>query len=178
MEDAARPCFEGSDGIVGCYPPIPVAGGEFYLLRAEKPENGSPWSITLPNGDTRILPNTGENSSTVVGRMTAGDEGKLIVSESPGGAVLRTLQVARPILSEDVDLRMDSRFLERLAESGGGAYAPIEKIRPMLAAIEPRTARDVHVTEWRIWNSTLLMIALAVLLTVDWIVRRRSGMVL
>lgn len=175
LEDAARPVFDGPDGTAGCYPPAPVAGAPLHLLRANG-GSASPWSVTMPGGETHAVRWPPSARPPVAGRFRADEEGEIVIRE--GGNVLRVLPVLQPILSEDVHLRLNRGFLERLAEEAGGAYAPLEDLRRAFQAVQPRTHTEVAVTEWRVWNWPALLGALVLLLTLDWILRRRSGLVL
>lgn len=106
---------------------------------------------------------------------------KIELLDSPGGkslGVSAVLQVAPPPAEED-ELSSDPAFLRALAEQSGGqvvAEADLEKTVGAFAAVQQRDVRTEKAVWTPSWAKWWWLCAALACFTVEWFVRRRSGL--
>lgn len=100
-------------------------------------------------------------------------------AELAGVTETRELLVRPRSDAEGVELSADPAHLQRLAAAGGGrSGGPLEL--PALMREIAETLDPVYVPRratWRLWGGHGVLIAIVALLTLDWWLRRRSGLV-
>lgn len=174
-EDVMSPGVSGVSP-VGVYPAHPLAGG-------------AAWVMTLAKEKSKGVMKDASGAESALTFDDAGgddDAGHVWIAKVvAGGGVVRVdgqaevgVQVTSPIYREDLAARLDEESLSRVV-----GYARGEIVRPAslverLSAMEPREDRRVSVTEHRLWNAWGLLLVLAVVMTTEWVVRRRSGFAL
>ncbi|MHB8996768.1 MAG: glutamine amidotransferase [Armatimonadota bacterium] len=143
----------------------PVAGApvSLKLQRASFSQTLQARATTVP-GRYQAAIGELEAGTYVVTAEAAGigkDERKLVVE--PGGA-----EMAR--------LTLQDGALREVARAGGGQYAPVAQLGELLTGI-PRegTSRSVKLAShpWRSWR---VLVVVLMLLTAEWVLRRRWGM--
>jgi hypothetical protein len=95
------------------------------------------------------------------GRVLGRDEGKFSVEE---------------FNLEFQDTRMNEELLRRIAEESGGAYFTPNDFSGLTERLKFTEKYVVIKNEWEIWNKTPLLIACVVLLSAEWWIRKRKGM--
>jgi hypothetical protein len=81
---------------------------------------------------------------------------------------------------EFLDTKMNKQLLEQIAYKTGGTYASIENADSVLSSIAKRkfSAQEVTSTkEIEVWNWEYIAGLLIILLSLEWFIRKRSGMV-
>jgi len=68
-------------------------------------------------------------------------------------------------------------FLKSLATRSGGSYIPESEARTAVEVVMGKFGREVEVKETAIWNHWLWFLVVIVLLTIEWLLRKRYGMV-
>ena len=186
LEDALRPAFPDSTSKLAVYPATPAAGAELLVL-ADSPgaaAAGGPGKIKLPDGTEQPLDFRAAKmplGAAVSSRANYAlkTPGKLKIIGPQNDSI--DVEAIASISSEDIRLSLDEKRLKRLAReasASGGGYTALVALPERLAALQPRIEREVDVREIRLWDGWILLIAIASLLTVDWVLRRRSGLVL
>ncbi len=174
MEDCLTPLFSGEKDTVATYPDVPVAGAPVHVVSLSAPGKGivSGGAQDLPLDFAEIKAGGGSSASFHIpqtpGSFTASD---------PAGQKKAFASVA-PISRESTYFSLDSDFLEDLARRGDGAYVPLVSLADAVKALKPITAKDVSFNEIRLWSWPLILILIAILFTVDWILRRKYGLVM
>ena len=84
----------------------------------------------------------------------------------------------RALASEDLYFHLDAARLRRMAAAAGGDYVPLADLPARLARLEGRLQQDVELRQVRLWNLWGLLLLFAALVTLDWVLRRRRGLVL
>ena len=179
LDDALQPVFHDPAAKLALYPFAPVAGAAADViadLRGLPLTAGA--AVVLPGG-TRV-PLAFAPMPNAPGLLRAGFRvpaaGALAV-ETPGVAPLSARAVSS-VSQEDIDFALDTATLSRLARAAGGRVVALPDVARAVAALPARPDRRVAVREIRLWSLWWLLPALAALMTADWVLRRRSGLVL
>ncbi|MBI2193959.1 MAG: hypothetical protein HYU36_18435 [Planctomycetes bacterium] len=187
LEDAVTPLFPdaagGRDG-VALYPaPASVGQKTWMLLHLSQPQPASQHlTLELENGERRDLearPGPPEESGLYVADWTPEQPGTLSVSaETPSGRIEVKTRTVLPLSRENIDFDLDEPGLSQMAREAGGRYLPLARLREGLEAIPERSRPLVNVREVNLWNAKALLFAIAALLTLDWVIRRKAGIIL
>lgn len=78
---------------------------------------------------------------------------------------------------ESADLRADPEQLRAVAAASGGRCRPLAEWRALLAELPLRARLQRRQVDLRLWPSTVLVAVIVVLLSVEWLLRRRWGLV-
>ena len=174
IDDALQPLFLASDAKAAVYPAMPVAGLEAVVLSASgealqiKPENGTAAALTIAApADKSITP------SAFVAMPAAG---KFDITS--GGTSVLSSQSIRQLSMEDVDFQLDPARMTVLATAASGRYVPLTELLAALKQIPAATERTISVRQFELWNLLALLPIIAALMTLDWYLRRKAGMVL
>lgn len=110
--------------------------------------------------------------------------GKWQLAASSPDAALQGLEEVRDLLVGhqgnlgSAELRADPSNLQRLATAAGGLSAPLARPQPVIDALresaKPRTRS--WMATWRLWDHYHVIILLTVLLTLEWLWRKRLGL--
>ncbi len=100
-------------------------------------------------------------SAHLQGRVLGRDQGKFSVEE---------------FNLEFQDTRMNEELLRRIAEESGGAYFTPEEVSRLSERLQFNEKFVVIKNEWEIWNKTPLLITCILLLSAEWLIRKRKGM--
>lgn len=150
------------------------AGGEL-VVELDDPSGGSPAALLLDEGGGRRgeVTFTPDHDGVRRSRLTAPREpGLYFVSiATDSGAVVEEPFVVEPPLNELRLLNPDLAGLRRLAEEGGGNYLESTGDEPVLA---PSRHRRTVVDPWR--ASPWFIGLVVVLLTADWLLRRKRNL--
>jgi len=205
LDDALQPAFRDEKAKLALYPFAPRAGSTAHVLldgagtrgEVERPEAGGtrpegsplrafPSSLAPPASGlptSSPLPLTFEPlpSSPGLGHATfrVGAAGRITI-DAPGVPSLPAA-VASAVSREDIDVSLDEATLRRLAsgqKAAGGAYAPLHDLARVVADLPARVDHRVAARQVRLWSFWGLLPALAALMVVDWVLRRRNGLVL
>lgn len=104
-------------------------------------------------------------------------EGRWRIAVEAGGETAdRAVTVTNPRIEfEDIGQRQE--LLTRLAQASGGAYLPLENVGELAKALNAReqSAKELR-AERTIWNAPGVMLALVLLLGLEWFLRKRSDL--
>ncbi len=87
-----------------------------------------------------------------------------------------TFTVEERVAKEFLDLTCDEELLGDLAEVSGGVYLREEDASALPALLAPLSEGKVLVAETRLANSYLLFVPIVALLALEWLLRKRTGM--
>jgi hypothetical protein len=126
-----------------------------------------------------VLPARPGHPGVFTGEWPAADPGtwRITIEGATGeDAVERRINVVSPNRElDDAGCRAD--LLERLAASTGGAYRPIERARELAELVAARARAGDRLHEERpVWNAPGLLLLLALLLGLEWFLRKRSDL--
>ena len=85
--------------------------------------------------------------------------------------------VVEPRTVESADLRADPEQLRAVAAASGGRSRPLAEWRAVLADLPLRARLQRRQVDLRLWPSTVLVALIVVLLSAEWLLRRRWGLV-
>jgi len=78
---------------------------------------------------------------------------------------------------ESVDVRVDKVLLDEMARVSGGRSLPLAAWRGMLDLLAPQKRLAEEAKVFPLWGQNGVLVWVIVLLAVEWIVRKRSGMI-
>lgn len=179
IDDALRSVFPNPSAKLAAYPPMPVAGSIAHILVDADVAKGAPTGQATPES---------QPATALQFQRSAGDgnlsEAHLRIGkwpqytfDVPGHEKL----VVRPLASvslEDVYFGLDSDRLRSLAELANGTYVPLPDIPNQIATIPSKKDVTTTMRVIRLWNLWFLLPLLVALMTADWVLRRRTGLVL
>jgi len=84
--------------------------------------------------------------------------------------------VEAPISVESRAVVMDEELLKRMAERSHGRYYREEDFGQLIQRLEPMTKGRIVVTETQLWRSYWWFVPIMLLLTTEWLLRKRAGM--
>ncbi len=87
-----------------------------------------------------------------------------------------TFRVRAPISRELAELACNSTLLEEMAMHSNGAYFREEQINEILDVLKPLSSGHVVETDTALWQSYWYFAIVIILLTTDWIWRKKGGM--
>jgi hypothetical protein len=185
VDDAVTPLLPGPDTAaqMAVYPSLLTTGQKSHVL------------VYIPKGSaarTQVLLEPEGAAVQALETVPLDGDGRLwhttLVPVRPGVLKLQAKSgdqklelaatVTRPLSREHIYFHLDEAGLRRIADSAQGRYAPVSQTVDALENIPARTYSRVSVREVRLWNVTWVLLFLAGLLTVDWVLRRRFGIVL
>ena len=73
-------------------------------------------------------------------------------------------------------LGRNETVLIKIARNTGGTYIPYELFEPDSVEIEVEVYRKSSIADFRVWNDIRLMLLLLILLAVEWVLRKRGGL--
>jgi hypothetical protein len=139
--------------------------------------------VTLPGGSIRDLraAATDPQSGRYVADMRFDEPGVYRVSAAVEGGAARARNSDRWLLvggadMEMADPRLNEQVLQRIATASGGQYLAADRISElsaMLRSVEP-DASAPRLQE--LWHSVWIFIAVMLLLSAEWMLRRRWGL--
>lgn len=179
LDDALQPTFRDEKARLALYPFAPRTGATAHvLLDARGLGSTGGARVTLPDGTRAALafeplPGSPGLFHATFRVAAAGP----ITLEAPGVAPL-SARAASSVSREDIDFTLDEATLRRLARCGGGRHVPLHGLARAVAELPPRLDHRVAVRQIRLWNLWWLLPALAALMAVDWVLRRRNSLVL
>jgi hypothetical protein len=174
VDDALQPLFANAESKAAVYPMTPVAGAPAFMLA----QSADALTIKAEDGATpTVAPyKTADKTLTTSGLFIAPAAGKLDLLV--GGAIAISSQSIRQLSMEDVDFQLDPARMTALAAAAGGHYVPIAELPAALKQLAPATERTISVRQFELWNLIGLLPFIAALMTLDWYLRRKAGMVL
>ena len=78
---------------------------------------------------------------------------------------------------ELTDLRIQEALLRSISESSGGKYISPDSLSELTRTISGEAKTISESKEIEVWNDPLTLIAIVLLLSAEWFVRKRKGMV-
>ena len=84
--------------------------------------------------------------------------------------------VEPPEAGELSQLTCDEQLLQQIAETSGGRFVPEQELSTLVDELRPFSSGRVVETETALWQSYLWFAIVVVLLTIEWILRKRAGM--
>lgn len=166
FDDAIQPLFTSADAMAAIYPPAPVAGASAIVVASSDAQ------IKSDGGQPVLIPLSADKWSAKITTPSAGSFELL-----SGGAAL-TAQSVRQLSMEDVDFQLDPARMTMLASAASGKYAALTELTAAIKQLPPAIERSVSVRQIELWNLLALLPIIAALMTLDWYLRRKAGMVL
>jgi hypothetical protein len=179
IDDALRPALPGPAAKAALYPPMPAAGSTARVVLALDSASVPPTGkASVANGTAVDLVFQREpvDRAAYTARLQVGQAGAWTI-EVAGADKVAARSLATLSL-EDVNLNLDVDRLQRLAEMGQGTYVALADLPRQLAAVPPRKDVTTTMRVVRLWNPWFVLVLVAAALTVDWVLRRKQGLVL
>jgi hypothetical protein len=82
-----------------------------------------------------------------------------------------------PFDNEFVRLGQDTDFLIRLANRYNGTHVNHDNINPLVEAVSDKSRFVTEEQEIEIWYRPAMLFLILILITLEWIIRKRSGLV-
>jgi hypothetical protein len=184
-QDALRPLFEGQDSglLVATDPPLPSVGQvSQVLVHLGEPEPKSVFAaLELPGNESREvkLARAAQKARLWQGEFTPSRPGPFRVSVNADSARKEhDVSAASPLSKESVYFHLDEAVLEKMASKANGTYVHLSRAETVIRALPARTRPKVTVTEVKLWDRKLILLLAAGLLTLDWVIRRKKGIIL
>jgi len=192
LDDALQPTFRDEKAKLALYPFAPRVGTTAHVLLDAR-GLGSAGSataglssrvfLTARSGEPTVAQLAFEPLSDSPGLAHAtfrvGSAGRITI-DAPGVPSL-SATAASAVSREEIDFTLDEATLRRLAygqKTAGGTYVALQDLARAAADLPPRVDHRVAVRQIRLWSFWGLLPALAALMVLDWVLRRRSGLVL
>lgn len=127
-------------------------------------------------------PSAGENLATFVDTQHAGEYRFRVEASKGGHAIGLGAQSRFLVYEEDLELSnpaADPSLLEEISRLTGGAHLTPEKLGGFLAELKKRGINPevTKVTSTPLWDNWLVMALFVLLLTAEWIIRKKRGLV-
>jgi hypothetical protein len=149
------------------YRPI-KAGKVTAILRGE---TGGATPLTL-----NAVPNSpGLFSADFLADRTGKFQVSLASPADPSAKATATFLV-QSLALERQQPEMNETLLRRIAQAGGGAYYRPDQARTWLASLKPNDYRVYSESETELWDAPLFLALFLVPLTLEWLIRKRSGL--
>jgi hypothetical protein len=175
VEDSLVPLFTDASAKVGVYPSTPLVGSTARVLLLDSTERAV--QASFPGGQTNQVPlQGGGTNGLAVGTLRIASEGLLELRTAAGAPF--SVQTVAPVMGENLYTGLDADFLSRMAEQTGGSYVPLSEIANKVKTIPTRINRQVDLREVRLWSLPGILLLLVAWVAVEWILRRRAGLVL
>lgn len=84
--------------------------------------------------------------------------------------------VERQLTNEKAVLHCNKRLLEDMARESGGEYYPEEHLDLLLESLEEFSATKTSTDEYFIWQSYWTFLPILLLITIEWVIRKRIGL--
>ena len=184
VEDALLPQFENvvSGLAVSLYPSLPSVGRKSWLLAYSAGDQPSEVSASVQYGEGARevrLSSLHEGGWKLKGaEIVPPRPGPFSISVSSAGATGKLeAHAAQPLSKESIYFDLDESALKRMAEEAEGAYVHLAGLEGALRAVPPKTRPQVSVREVKLWNLKIVLLLIAALLTADWVLRRKMGII-
>lgn len=189
-EESLVPTFAGTEPIA-MYPKSAVAGSTARVLVLAAPGATPKGTLTTTgqpavdlvftqarSGPAATQPaESGNGNTTLFVASVTVSEASAFTIALDGGAKLEGA-IVLPVYAEDLGASSDEAALKRIVAYADGDNVPPDELARRIADIPARVDLRVEISERRLWNAWWVLIALATLWTVEWVLRRRSGMAL
>jgi|GEM_PF-3990545 len=188
FQDAASPWLtDDENASAALYPRALTPGGETWLI-VHQPGGGKAKAATSHAPDAlKLQPavfagakagTTSIEGSTEKAELSIGETGPVTFTIQVGGEEIKIETVCTPPLSnETIYTNLNEPALEALAESAKGKYIPIAQLAETLQLLPVRERPTVSVSEIKLWNTRSILFLIAILMTIDWVVRRKVGII-
>jgi len=77
---------------------------------------------------------------------------------------------------EFLQTRMNRPLLQQIADRSGGAYVTEQNLAALDTLLDFPLRFHTETREWELWNKLLLLIIVILLLSVEWFIRKKNGM--
>lgn len=171
--------------------PFAARGEGRFALLPDLPTAGAPARVYVrdpggPGEDAELRWKQNEGSGTLrldaadaflTGAFRPPEPGALELSG--GGLVARVVVPVRPgLCAENVHFGTDEKLMRAISRYTGGRSVSPEGFGSLVASIRPREQVEVRVHEYSLWHSVWMLLAVVGLVTTEYCLRRRAGMVL
>jgi len=155
-----------------------------YVLDAQfKPIDGARARLVLGRGKEEEefdLTPAGNGKYTVALRPDRAGDYALSLTVEENGQLIGTAKTQMTVGEynrELSELTMQEPLLLGLAQSSGGRFAPIDSAAKVIRAINGKTKFEPRQRDIELWNRATTLAAIILLLTAEWFLRKRKGMV-
>lgn len=184
-QDALRPLFQEQEGgpLVAVYPPLPVVGqtGQLLVSPDGAEAAGVAAALELEGGQSQevVLVKSSQKGALWRGEFTPARPGpfRIVVTAGAQRTEYKSL-AASPLSKEGIYFHLDESALQRLAAKAQGEYVHLARSEEAIRSIPVRTRPKITVRELKLWNLRLVLLIAAALLTLDWVIRRKKGIIL
>ena len=97
--------------------------------------------------------------------------------DDPAGPVRTTVVIDPDVSPETLDLAANAELLDRLAAVSGGLRITPADLEPFLARLDTDPVVTVDESQFPLWSSGWLLAAFALIGTVEWVLRKRVGLI-
>ncbi|MBN2010166.1 hypothetical protein JW960_12545 [candidate division KSB1 bacterium] len=146
------------------------------------PLDGADVRVTVKgNGEQYEIVLTGSGSGTYEGEfhvLAGGDytfEGTATYQDKELGTDSGKFSV-EPFRLEYADTRMNETLLKQIADRSGGAYVTTNNITELDSVMQLSRRTVTESRQWEIWHQWYMLVGVIVLLSVEWFIRKRTGM--
>jgi hypothetical protein len=84
--------------------------------------------------------------------------------------------VEAPLSVERRAVVMDEEMLKQMAQRSHGRYYREEDMQQLIRRLQPLSKGRIVVTETALWRSYWWFVPIMLLLTMEWVLRKRAGM--
>ena len=84
--------------------------------------------------------------------------------------------VERQLTNERAVLHCNQRMLQGMARQSGGEYYPEEHLDLLLESLEEFSAARSHTEEYFLWRTYWTFLPIILLITLEWVIRKRTGL--
>jgi len=177
-ETAALALCPPDEAALQLLPRRPVEGQDTFVFvpGAEGAAPALSWKQAEKTGAVQLAACAG---GALVGTASFPAAGAASFAIERGGAQAQVQTEVLPALSvENVDLSMDVPLLEQVARETGGRFARLADFEAVADGIKPQQQVQVRVFEHSLWHGVLFLVLVVGLITLDYVLRRKAGMVL
>lgn len=191
FQDAARPWLAGEGKpSATLYPRALTPGGETWLI-VHQPGGGKATAamrqkknqLLSLNLQPAVFAGSKANSTSIDGsaekvRLSFNETGPVTFTIHAGGEEIKIETICTaPLSSETIYTNLSETTLKLLAERANGKYIPLARLAETLEALPVRERPTVSVREFKLWNTKYMLLLIATLMTIDWVVRRKVGII-
>jgi hypothetical protein len=126
----------------------------------------------LPEGDYEVQLEMPAVADKLLATSVPGN----VQEKSPPGPIKASFTVSPPDSSEMLDLSTNRPLMEELASKSGGKVYTAEDVEELMDQLVNQSIPETEYFEQKLWQWWVILAVVASLLTVEWVVRKWSGL--